>query len=58
VVYSLTPAAVDLLARARSVVDWAEANAELFEQLRAAQVDTNGTPVMPSDDASDDDLQE
>jgi DNA-binding HxlR family transcriptional regulator len=58
VVYSLTPAAVDLLARARSVVDWAEANTDLFEQLRTTQVDANGTPVMPSDDASDDDLRE
>ncbi|WP_435581618.1 winged helix-turn-helix transcriptional regulator [Amycolatopsis thermoflava] len=39
VVYSITPAAVDLLAKARAVMDWAEEHPELFEQLRKAQSD-------------------
>ena len=39
VVYSLTPAAADLLARTRPLIDWAEANVDLIERLQKAQAD-------------------
>lgn len=48
VVYSLTPAAADLLARTRPLIDWAEENIDLIEGLQKAQADV---------DQSDDDEQ-
>ncbi|WP_285746952.1 winged helix-turn-helix transcriptional regulator [Lentzea sp. NBRC 105346] len=39
VVYSLTPAAADLLARSQTLVDWAEENLDLIERLQKAQAD-------------------
>lgn len=37
VVYSLTPAAEDLLSRARPLIDWAEEHLDLIERLQKAQ---------------------
>ena len=49
VVYSLTPAAADLLVRARPLIDWAEENLNLIEQLQKAPDD--------GDQSQDDDEQ-
>ncbi|MGW5051511.1 winged helix-turn-helix transcriptional regulator [Actinokineospora sp. NPDC004072] len=46
VVYSLTPAAADLLVRARPLIDWAEENLNLIEQLQKAPDDGE----QPQDD--------
>lgn len=43
VVYSLTPAAADLLARTRTLIDWAEEHADLFERLQKAQAEGDQT---------------
>lgn len=37
VVYSLTPAAADLLARGRPLIDWAEEHIDLIERLQKSQ---------------------
>jgi DNA-binding HxlR family transcriptional regulator len=37
VVYSLTPAAADLLARGRPLIDWAEEHLDLIERLQKSQ---------------------
>ena len=43
VVYSLTPAAADLLARTRPLIDWVEEHADLFERLQKAQAEGEQT---------------
>ncbi|WP_409497258.1 winged helix-turn-helix transcriptional regulator [Amycolatopsis sp. cmx-11-12] len=37
VVYSLTPAAADLLARGRPLIDWAQEHIDLIERLQKSQ---------------------
>jgi DNA-binding HxlR family transcriptional regulator len=39
VVYSLTPAAAELLARMRPLIDWADVNIDLIKRLQKAQGD-------------------
>lgn len=51
VVYSLTPAAADLLVRARPLIDWAEENLDLIERLQKAPDD--GEPPQDDDDQPD-----
>ncbi|MCP2243477.1 winged helix-turn-helix transcriptional regulator [Lentzea aerocolonigenes] len=50
VVYSLTPAAADLLVRAQPLIDWAEENLDLIERLQKTLED--GDPPQ-GDDRSD-----
>jgi DNA-binding HxlR family transcriptional regulator len=49
VVYSLTPAATDLRARARPLIDWAEEHLDLIERLQKAPEDGES----PDDDQPD-----
>jgi len=55
VVYSITPAATDLLARAQTIADWAEEHLDLFEQLRSAQLESNGHRGPSDSEPPDDD---
>jgi DNA-binding HxlR family transcriptional regulator len=56
VIYSLTPAANDLLIRAQPIVDWADRHPELFTQLRSAQVESNGHHAPSGGEPPDDDV--
>jgi DNA-binding HxlR family transcriptional regulator len=55
VVYSLTPAATDLLTRARPLIDWAEEHVDLIERLQRSQSKKKGHRPQPSDELPDDD---
>jgi len=56
VVYSLTPAATDLLTRARPLIDWAEEHVDLIERLQTSQSKNNGRRPQSSDEVPDDDM--
>lgn len=58
VVYSLTPAAVDLLTRARPLIDWAEEHLDLIEHLQKAQAAKKRRRHQPDDEheSPDDEL--
>jgi DNA-binding HxlR family transcriptional regulator len=49
VVYSLTPAAADLLTRARPLIDWADEHIELIERLQKSQSKSHEPPAQMLD---------
>lgn len=55
VVYSLTPAAEDLLVRARPLIDWAEEHQDLIERLQKALAEEKARR-SGDDESRDDDL--
>lgn len=56
VVYSLTPAAADLIARVKPLIEWADEHHDLIEQAQRLQSNGQQDQVLDGD-ASDDDEQ-
>lgn len=55
VIYSLTPAAEELLVRAGPLIGWAEEHQDLFERLQRAQAEKKGRRSR-SESSTDDEL--